>query len=78
MIAVNVVVLLRILLRIALTTRGNILCRDFGVDPATLGEDALRDYILHVKMRKGGRPKTIRQTMACARLFFVEMLGLGE
>lgn len=50
----------------------------YGVDPATLGEDALRDYILHVKTRKGWKPKTIRQTMACARLFFVEMLGLGE
>lgn len=50
----------------------------YGVDPATLGEDAFRDYLLHVKMRKGWRPKTIRQTMACARLFFVEMLGLDE
>lgn len=50
----------------------------YGVDPATLGEDQLRDYILHVKTRKAWRPKTVRQTMACARLFFVEMLGRGE
>jgi site-specific recombinase XerD len=50
----------------------------FGVDPATLGEDQFRDYILHVKTRKAWRPKTIRQTVACARLFFIEMLGLGE
>lgn len=50
----------------------------FGVDPATLGEDDFRDYILHVKTRKAWRPKTIRQTVACARLFFVEMLGLGD
>ncbi len=42
----------------------------YGVDPATLGEDQLRDYILHVKTHKGWRPKTIRQTMACARPFF--------
>jgi len=50
----------------------------FGADPATLGEDQFRDYILHVKTRKAWRPKTIRQTVACARIFFVEMLGLGQ
>ena len=50
----------------------------FGADPATLGEDQFRDYILHVKTRKGWKPKTIRQTVACARIFFIEMLGLGE
>ena len=41
----------------------------YGVDPATLWEDELRDYSLHVKTGKGWKPKTIRQTMACARLF---------
>jgi integrase/recombinase XerD len=35
-------------------------------------------YILHVKTCKAWRPKTIRQTVACARLFFIEMLGLPE
>ncbi len=50
----------------------------FKADPATLGEDQFRDYILHVKTRKAWRPKTIRQTVACARLFFVEMLGHQE
>ncbi len=50
----------------------------YEVDPATLGEDQLRDYILHVKTGKGWKPKTIRQTMACARLFFVELLGQRE
>lgn len=50
----------------------------FRADPATLGEDQFRDYILHVKTRKAWRPKTIRQTVACARLFFVEMLGCSE
>lgn len=50
----------------------------FATDPATLGEDQFRDYILHVKTRKAWKPKTIRQTVACARLFFVEMLGHAE
>ncbi len=47
----------------------------FGSDPAALTEDNLRDYLLHVKTRKGWNPKTIRQAAACARLFFVELLG---
>ena len=55
-----------------------VLHEHFRVDPATLGEDQFRDYILHVKTRKAWKPKTIRQTVACARLFFIEMLGLGE
>jgi len=50
----------------------------FRRDPATLGEDQFRDYILYVKTRKAWKPKTIRQTVACARLFFVEMLGFSE
>jgi len=44
-------------------------------DPATLTEDQFRDYILYVKTKKQWEPKTIRQTAACAKLFFVEMLG---
>ena len=50
----------------------------FGVDPSTLGEDQFRDYILHVKTRKAWKPKTIRQTVACARIFYIEVLGHGE
>lgn len=50
----------------------------FQCDPAAITEDQLRDYILHVKTTKDWRPKTIRQTMACARLFFVEMLGRAQ
>jgi site-specific recombinase XerD len=46
-----------------------------GCDPALITEDQLRDYILHVKTVKGWKPKTIRQTLACAKIFFVEMLG---
>jgi len=47
----------------------------FGCDPAGLSEDQFRDYILHVKTVKGWRPKTIRQTVASARVFFLDMLG---
>ena len=50
----------------------------FGCDPAALTEDQLRDYILHVKTRKQWKPKTIRQTAAAARLFFVELLEREE
>jgi site-specific recombinase XerD len=46
-----------------------------GGDPALITQDQLRDYILHVKSVKGWKPKTIRQTVACAKIFFVEMLG---
>lgn len=47
----------------------------FACDPEGLGEEQLRDYLLHVKTRKGWKPQTIRQSVACARLFFVELLG---
>lgn len=47
----------------------------FGCDPATLRESDLTDYLIHVKMVKGWKPKTVRQISAAARLFFVEMLG---
>ena len=47
----------------------------FGRDPESLGEEQLRDYILHVKTRKWWRPKTIRQAAAAARLFYAGMLG---
>lgn len=50
----------------------------FGVDPARLSEDQFRDYILHVKTRKAWKPKTIRQTVACAQIFFTEMLGYAQ
>lgn len=50
----------------------------FGRDPESLGEEEIRDYILHVKTRKAWRPKTIRQAAAAARLFYAGMLGRGE
>jgi site-specific recombinase XerD len=47
----------------------------FNCDPVLISEDQLRDYILHVKTVKSWKPKTIRQTVACAKIFFVDMLG---
>jgi Phage integrase, N-terminal SAM-like domain len=50
----------------------------YQCDPAALTEERLRDYILHVRTRRHWRPKTIRQTAAAARLFFVDLLQHGE
>jgi site-specific recombinase XerD len=47
----------------------------FACDPALTTEHQFRDYILHVKNVKQWKPKTIRQTAASAKIFFVEMLG---
>ena len=44
-------------------------------DPARIGEEQLRDYFLHIKTGKQWKPKTIRQTAASCKLFYVEMLG---
>jgi integrase/recombinase XerD len=43
-------------------------------DPAMLGEEQVRDYVLHCKTVKRWKPKTIRQSAAAMRLFFEEML----
>jgi integrase len=50
----------------------------YQCDPAALTEEQFRDYILHVKTRRLWRPKTIRQTAAAARLFFVDLLEHDE
>lgn len=47
----------------------------FGCDPASLTEAQLTDYLIHVKMVKGWKPKTVRQTSAAARLFYIDLLG---
>jgi integrase len=52
-----------------------LLADHFQGDPAVLAEGQVRDYFLHVKTIKRWKPKTIRQAAACARLFFVELLG---
>lgn len=47
----------------------------FACDPASLTEAQLREYFLFVKLKKHWKPKTIRQTLAAARMFFVGLLG---
>jgi len=44
-------------------------------DPATITEAQLRDYFLFVKLQKHWKPKTIRQALAAAKMFFIELLG---
>jgi len=50
----------------------------FGCDPGTLNEEQITDYLIHVKMIKGWKPKTVRQTSAAARLFYIEMQGHAQ
>lgn len=52
-----------------------LIAEHFDADPAALTEGQFRDYVLHVKTIRLWKPKTIRQSAASARLFFVEMLG---
>ena len=44
-------------------------------DPATITEAQLRDYFLFVKLKKHWQPKTIRQALAAAKMYFVQLLG---
>lgn len=50
----------------------------FNADPAKLTESQFRGYVLHVKTKKQWEPQTIRQTAACGKRFFVDMLGHEE
>ena len=43
-------------------------------DPALITEEELCDYFIHVKTVKHWKPKTIRQTAAAARLFFIDLM----
>jgi site-specific recombinase XerD len=47
-------------------------------DPALISEDQFREYILFVKDHKKWKPKTIRQTVASSKLFFIELLEHKE
>lgn len=47
----------------------------FACDPATITEGQLRDYFLFVKLKKHWQPKTIRQAVAAAKMYFVDLLG---
>jgi site-specific recombinase XerD len=46
-----------------------------GCDPAQITEAQLRDYFLFVKLKKRWKPKSIRQALAAATMFFVHLLG---
>jgi len=50
----------------------------FALDPALLSESQLRDYFLFVKLQKHWKPKSIRQALAAARQFFVDLLGYAD
>ena len=52
-----------------------LLSEHFGGDPALITEEMLRDYLLHVKTVRLWQPKTIRQALATAQLFFITQLG---
>ncbi len=44
-------------------------------DPINITEAQVRDYFLFVKLKKHWKPKTIRQALAAAKMFFVDLLG---
>lgn len=48
------------------------------IDPASITEEMLRDYFLHVKTLKRWKSKTIRLAAAASKLFFVGMLEHEE
>lgn len=49
----------------------------FGCDPKALSQDHIREYLLFLKFQKHWKPNTMRQAVACLRLFFHEMLNAG-
>jgi integrase/recombinase XerD len=49
-----------------------------ATDPASITEEMLRDYFLHVKTVKHWKSKSIRQSAAAAKLFFIGMLEHEE
>jgi len=50
----------------------------FQCDPIQLTEAQLRNYFLHVKLKKHWLPKTIRQARAASRMFFVDQLERAD
>jgi site-specific recombinase XerD len=50
----------------------------FKIDPALISEAQIRDYFLFVKLEKHWKPKSIRQALAAARQFFVDLLGHAD
>ena len=47
-------------------------------DPESLDEPGVRDFLLDAKIRRRWKPKTLRQSSAALRLFFVELLERPE
>jgi integrase/recombinase XerD len=47
----------------------------FKCDPCGITEEQLREYFLFVKLKKHWKPKSIRQALAAARMFFATLLG---
>jgi len=54
-----------------------LLQRHFGCDPKDLTQDQVREYLLFLKFQKHWKPTTMRQAVACLRIFFHELLKLG-
>lgn len=50
----------------------------FNMDPSLLTETQLRDYFLFVKLEKHWKPNSIRQALAAARQFFVDLLDHAD
>lgn len=48
------------------------------VDPASLNEDPIRSYIIHLKSVRQWSPKTIRIFLSAGKLFFQQMLGHAD
>jgi len=49
-----------------------------GCDPINITEAQLRDYFLFVKLQKQWKPKSIRQALAAASMFFVNLFGHAD
>jgi len=55
-----------------------LLSEHFAGDPVLVTEEQLRDYLLHVKTVRRWQPKTVRQALATAQVFFCQQLGLAR
>jgi integrase/recombinase XerD len=55
-----------------------LLCDYIKGDPAMVTEERLQDYLLYVKTERQWMPKTVRQALATAQLFFITQLGYAR
>lgn len=49
----------------------------FDCDPKSLTQDQVREYLLFLKFQRHWKPNTMRQAVACLRIFFHELLKVG-